>query len=102
MLNEVSRAPRIPANKNSLAATFARLKSEDLAEIATLAISELDVRDGDADAEDGDDDRCEAHDDNPASVYVLRGLEQGAGDPGDAEDDGLIQICRHHFGLVDG
>lgn len=100
MTIEIPRAPRIPAHKDSLAAAFATLKREDLLEIATIAIDEVDRRDGDVDLEEDNEDRCSAHDDNVRPIYLYRGLDQGAGDPDDAEYDGLIAICSHHFGLA--
>jgi hypothetical protein len=49
-------APRVPPSRNSLAAHFARLTREQLAEIADVAIQCLDDADGDSDVEANGDE----------------------------------------------
>lgn len=49
-------APRVPPGRDSLATHFARLTSEDLSAIATIAIDELDKRDPDTDVEANGDE----------------------------------------------
>lgn len=49
-------APRVPANRNSMAALFARLDAGALAAIADAAINELDRRTPDSDIEPNGDE----------------------------------------------
>lgn len=77
-------APRFPAPRDSLAATFARLTREDLQDIVDVAIGELDRRDPDADIElNGDEgDRSATEDDYiDADLKLARGAGCPISDP---------------------
>lgn len=86
-------APRVPANRNSMAALFSRLDAEALAAIAEAAINELDKRDPDSDIElNGDEldgsagaeDEFQRHQGN----YFVLAAGCPVSDPGgDGDDD---------------